>query len=93
MSFLINSHQEALFNLEDDDDEFDETAYNYLFNKSTSFIDGNFVKFDHKRLEMVLENFEAIDIKMLELLNYVQMTHKPNKFKSTLLQTFSMGLT
>ena len=71
MSFLINSHQEGLFNLDDDDDEFDETAYNYLFNKSTSFIDGNFVKNDHKRLSMVLEGFEASDTKMLELLNYV----------------------
>ena len=26
---------------------FDEVPYNYLFNKSTSFIDGDFVKNDH----------------------------------------------
>jgi len=47
MSFVIKSHQECLDNLNEDDDEFDQDAYDYIFNKSTSFIDGNFVKCNH----------------------------------------------
>lgn len=27
---------------------FDVEAYNYIFNKSTSFLDGEFIKFDYK---------------------------------------------
>jgi len=36
---------------------FDPEPYNYLFNKSTSFLDGNFVSTNHEELERVLENF------------------------------------
>ena len=33
---------------------------NYVFNKSTSFLDGNFIKFNHKELFHVLDNFFSI---------------------------------
>ena len=33
---------------------FDPEPYNYLFNKSTVFIDSEFVYNDHKRLETIL---------------------------------------
>lgn len=44
--------------------------YNYIFNKSTSFLDDDFVYTDHKQLEHVLKNFNAIDPDLLELIVY-----------------------
>ena len=49
---------------------FDPTPYNYLFNRGTCFTDGEFVKWDHKQLTRILENFESIDDTLLELLIY-----------------------
>jgi len=50
--------------------EFDPEPYNYLFNKSNSFLDGNFVQTNHPELERVLENFAKIDPQLFELLVY-----------------------
>ena len=51
---------------------FDPEAYDYLFNRSNCFIDGDFVYNDHAQLAAVLNNFAANDIELLELLHYVQ---------------------
>lgn len=49
---------------------FDQEAYNYLLNRSTSFLDGNFVKSDPAQLQYVLQNFDQLDRGLLELLHY-----------------------
>ena len=36
---------------------FDQEPYNYIFNRKTAFLDGNFVKNDTKQLLSVLQNF------------------------------------
>ena len=51
--------------------QFDPTPYNYIFNKSTCFMDGKII-FIYKELNNVLENFERINPIMLELLHYTQ---------------------
>lgn len=57
---------------------FDPTPYNYVFNKSTSFLDGKTI-FINKQLSYVLENFERINPIMLELLHYTQDIVKMTK--------------
>jgi hypothetical protein len=49
---------------------FDPEPYNYIYNRSTSFIDGNFVSNDHTQLNYVLEELEKIDPNSLEIINY-----------------------
>ena len=49
---------------------FDPEPYNYLFNKSTVFIDSEFVFKDHRRLENVLQKFEQKDTELLGILSY-----------------------
>ena len=58
--------------------EFDPEPYNYLFNKSNSFLDGNFVQTNHPELERVLENFSKIDPQLFELLVYNQVMVEEN---------------
>lgn len=75
MAFVIKNKIE----IEDPDQQgnrFDLTPYNYLFNKSNSFLDGNFVQINYVELEYVLQNFERIDPSLLELLNYSQTLEK-----------------
>ena len=55
-----------------ENNEFDPEPYNYIFNKSTSFIEGAFVIEDHFQLKKVLTHFEIIDGNNLEILNYTQ---------------------
>ena len=69
---------------------FDPVPYDYIFNKGTSFTDGDFVKKDSKQLERVLKNFEEIDPAMLELLIYNQnmvfiKTDQSNPLKNILV--------
>jgi len=71
MSFVIKNSIETNEHY-DEEHKFDRTAYNYIFNKSTSFIDGNFVQVDHKKLDHILKSFEQTDVHLLELLNYIQ---------------------
>lgn len=52
------------------DNIFDQTPYNYIFNASTSFLDGKFIIEDYQELINVLYNFERIDIDLLDLLHY-----------------------
>jgi hypothetical protein len=49
---------------------FDVTPFNYIHNRKTAFLDGDFVKNDHQLLQKVLSNFESIDIELLEILDY-----------------------
>lgn len=53
---------------------FDPEPYNYIYNKSTSFIDGDFVSNDHNQLNYVLEELEKIDPNSLEIINYTNDT-------------------
>lgn len=41
---------------EDVNTYFDITPYNYIFNRCTPFIDDNFFKNDHEKLEDVCQN-------------------------------------
>ena len=50
--------------------QFDPEPYNYLYNKSTSFLDGHMVQNNHVELEHVLANFSLIDPDLFELLVY-----------------------
>ena len=49
---------------------FDITPYNYLFNKSTAFIDSSFVRFNHEMLEKVLINLSKEGLEYLSQLHY-----------------------
>ena len=71
MTFVIKEK------IEDNDplqqgNKFDIEPWNYIFNKSTSFIEGNFVTEDHRQLEYVLSELEKIHPDHLEILHYVQ---------------------
>ena len=59
---------------------FDVVPYDYIFNKSTSFLDGNFVSKDSDQLERVLLNFKRVNPLLLELLIYnkYMVTAKPD---------------
>lgn len=56
---------------------FEVDPYNYIFNKSSSFMDGNLCTQDHIRLRMVLDNFSRYDKNHLEILDYMTLTPKP----------------
>jgi len=57
------------------DNVFDQTPYNYIFNASTSFLDGKFIIEEYQELSNVLHSFEIIDSDLLDLLHY---THNNN---------------
>jgi len=57
MTFVIKNSIEEEVDL-GENSQFDQTGYNYVFNKSTSFLDGNFVQYKHAELQYVLDNFE-----------------------------------
>lgn len=71
MSFVIKGKieencQKAQMNI------FDPTPYNYIFNKSSSFLDGDFVQFDHNKLNDILEGLNEVDPVLLEILQIQQ---------------------
>lgn len=51
---------------------FDVTPYNYIFNRSSAFLDSFFVADNHMDLEEVLKNCMKYDPDIIELLAYVQ---------------------
>lgn len=66
---------------------FDVEPYNYVRNKSTSFLDGTFAKNNFHELKSVLRNFKKLDNGYLELVTYPQVAQssledKGSKFKS-----------
>lgn len=86
MSFVIKDKIEK-GNPFDFDFIFDKDGYDYIFNKSTSFLDGIFVRFNHIELDFVIKNLEKIDVDYLEILNYIQDVEYCECQKSNLLQT------
>lgn len=65
---------------------FDPEPFQYLFNKSSSFLDDIFVALDHKKLEEILNNFKRIDEDLLEILNYSQSLQRFSKKNGPALQ-------
>mmetsp|Transcript_1931 Transcript_1931/g.2768 ORF Transcript_1931/g.2768 Transcript_1931/m.2768 type:complete len:145 (+) Transcript_1931:5404-5838(+) len=55
---------------------FDHVPYNYLFNRSTAFIDSQFVRDDHEELQIVLKNLNDLDPDYLNLLCYTRSLEK-----------------
>ena len=51
-----------------EDKIFDVEPFNYIFNKSNSFLDGEFVKNDHLKLQRILQNFLETDEDLLQQL-------------------------
>jgi hypothetical protein len=49
---------------------FDIEPYNYIRNKSTSFLDGSFVKNNYSELKGVLKNMKKLNIGYIELITY-----------------------
>lgn len=49
---------------------FDIVPYNYLFNRSTAFLDSEFVRSDHEMLEQVLRNLSLKGKQYLNQLGY-----------------------
>ena len=50
---------------------FDIEPYNYIFNRSTSFLDSKFVMNNHLTLEKVLSNCMRIEPDIIDALSYV----------------------
>jgi hypothetical protein len=53
-----------------ENNHFDPTPYNYVFNKATSFTEGDFVTDDHEQLQKVLTELYKLDIDHIEIINY-----------------------
>ena len=51
---------------------FDIEPYNYIFNRSTSFLDSKFVTNNHLTLEKVLKNCMKIEPDIIDALSYCQ---------------------
>ena len=56
MSFVIKHKLEKRFEAESLANHFDIVPYNYIFNRSTAFLDSEFVADNHLILEEVLRN-------------------------------------
>ena len=67
---MINGNIEFDYNSRKNVSEniFDPTPYNYIFNRSTSFLDGDFVQFNHLMLNEILTNLEKVNPVLLEML-------------------------
>lgn len=51
---------------------FDVEPYNYVRNKSTSFLDGSFVKNNYRELKSVLKNMKKLNPNYIDLITYPQ---------------------
>jgi len=69
MTFVIKDKIESNDEL-NLDNVFDPVPYNYIFYKSTAFIDGDFIFADHVLLEEVLHYFEELNPGLLQSLHY-----------------------
>ena len=58
---------------------FDIEPYNYLFNRSTSFLDSKFVTKNHLILEDVLKKCRKIDPEVIDALSYIQFYDNNNE--------------
>jgi hypothetical protein len=83
MSFMIKDKIEKL-DAEMEKNYFDIDAYNYMFNRSTSFMDGAFTRDDTDILEQALKKLEQKDPRNLGLIKFSTFNplFKINKDKS-----------
>ena len=66
---------------------FDLVPYNYVYNRSTAFLDSDFVFRDHQKLEAILENFYQLDAQLLEILHYIQIV--PVRLEQSFCDSFT----
>ena len=77
MTFVIKESIE-LVGADYNEDIFDHEPYNYLFNRRTAFMDGNFVRNDHNLLSNILTRMYDVDPGYIEQLNYLENVRKYN---------------
>ena len=80
-SFLTFAILEKIENREPNENVFDPEPYNYVFNRSTSFLDGWFVQHDHLHLNHVLSELEKYDPTFLDLLHYTHQFEEMRRKK------------
>jgi hypothetical protein len=76
LSFVI---KEKFKNKENDDDFFDVNAFNYIFNRSTPFLDKEYFGDNHEFLENVCRSMLNIDKEYLVQLHYTRKLKKNKK--------------
>lgn len=95
-SFMCFVIQDKIKNFDNETtkDEFDSTAFNYIFNKSTAFISLTFLLDNHFLLEEVLENMHQDNPNLLELIKYANVFKDGEKivWTSPLHRSLSNGL-
>jgi hypothetical protein len=69
MTFVIMEHIEKK-EIMQCENVFDLVPFNYIYNRKTAFLDGEFVKNNYQMLHKVLKHFERLDPELLEILNY-----------------------
>jgi len=69
MSFVIKDKIEQNDSLQEGN-KFDIQPWNYIFNKSTCFIEGQFVVENYRQLDYVLKELAQIDNSHIEILHY-----------------------
>ena len=84
MSFVIKHNiEEDKIDSKNNMNIFDQEAFNYIFFKGTSFIDGKFVYNNNKLLTWVLKNAQKFSPDLTDLLNYRQELFSKIKIKSS----------
>ena len=78
-SFLTFAILDKIECKEPNENIFDPEPYNYIFNRSSCFLDGSFVQHDHFHLKTVLTELEKNDILYLDLLHYTHEFLEKNK--------------
>ena len=69
MTFVIKSNfDEAGFHL--DDYHFDLEGYDYVINRNNIFTQGTMIQHDFNKTRFILQNYEKLDVNLLETLNY-----------------------
>lgn len=77
---------------------FDIEPYNYVRNKSTSFLDGSFVKNNYRELKSVLKNMKKLNPNYIDLITYPQNAKNSlsdesgSKFKSQINTVLKMAI-
>lgn len=82
MSFVIKDRIENDENYLNEN-VFDPESYNYVFNKSSSFLDGDFVAKNHVELKEVLDNFRKVNPSLLVILRYFRPLQYRNEKETT----------
>ena len=77
MTFVIKENIEEV-GANYNEDIFDHEPYNYLFNRRTAFMDGEFVRSDHNQLQNILTRMYDVDPDFIEQLSYLENVRKYN---------------